>query len=89
VGAAKGLAFLHEADTPVIYRDFKASNILLESVSTRTYLLLHYQLRSVPFISPFRPCIHTHTHARTTSSMPQQYTATVSVSYGQATTFLN
>jgi len=30
-GAAKGLAFLHEADTPVIYRDFKASNILLES----------------------------------------------------------
>jgi serine/threonine protein kinase len=34
VGAAKGLAFLHEADTPVIYRDFKASNILLDSVST-------------------------------------------------------
>jgi serine/threonine protein kinase len=34
VGAAKGLAFLHEAETPVIYRDFKASNILLDSVST-------------------------------------------------------
>ncbi|XP_047077963.1 serine/threonine-protein kinase RIPK-like [Lolium rigidum] len=31
VGAAKGLSFLHEAETPVIYRDFKASNILLES----------------------------------------------------------
>lgn len=30
VGAAKGLAFLHHADTPVIYRDFKASNILLD-----------------------------------------------------------
>ncbi|KAM0917696.1 hypothetical protein ACQ4PT_009163 [Festuca glaucescens] len=30
VGAAKGLAFLHNADTPVIYRDFKASNILLD-----------------------------------------------------------
>jgi len=31
VGAAKGLAFLHDADLPVIYRDFKASNILLDS----------------------------------------------------------
>ncbi|KAF7058878.1 hypothetical protein CFC21_065852 [Triticum aestivum] len=31
VGAAKGLAFLHGADPPVIYRDFKASNILLDS----------------------------------------------------------
>ncbi|XP_047042930.1 probable serine/threonine-protein kinase PBL16 [Lolium rigidum] len=29
-GAAKGLAFLHNTDTPVIYRDFKASNILLD-----------------------------------------------------------
>ncbi|VAI32430.1 unnamed protein product [Triticum turgidum subsp. durum] len=31
VGTAKGLAFLHDADPPVIYRDFKASNILLDS----------------------------------------------------------
>ncbi|AEC05986.1 Protein kinase domain [Arabidopsis suecica] len=30
-GAATGLQFLHEAENPVIYRDFKASNILLDS----------------------------------------------------------
>jgi serine/threonine protein kinase len=39
VGAAKGLAFLHDADTPVIYRDFKASNILLDSVSTIPFFI--------------------------------------------------
>ncbi|KAF7814035.1 putative receptor-like protein kinase [Senna tora] len=31
IGAAKGLAFLHEEEQPVIYRDFKASNILLDA----------------------------------------------------------
>jgi serine/threonine protein kinase len=30
LGAARGLAFLHEAQPPVIYRDFKTSNILLD-----------------------------------------------------------
>ncbi|KAH7351903.1 hypothetical protein KP509_19G019400 [Ceratopteris richardii] len=30
LGAARGLAFLHDADTHVIYRDFKAANILLD-----------------------------------------------------------
>ncbi|CAN8327837.1 unnamed protein product [Cochlearia groenlandica] len=31
IGAARGLAFLHSSEREVIYRDFKASNILLDS----------------------------------------------------------
>eukprot|EP00262_Sarcandra_glabra_P006828 TRINITY_DN19385_c0_g1_i1.p1 TRINITY_DN19385_c0_g1~~TRINITY_DN19385_c0_g1_i1.p1 ORF type:complete len:407 (+),score=31.39 TRINITY_DN19385_c0_g1_i1:180-1400(+) len=31
IGAARGLAFLHTSDKQVIYRDFKASNILLDA----------------------------------------------------------
>ncbi|KAF3784223.1 putative receptor-like protein kinase, partial [Nymphaea thermarum] len=30
LGAARGLAFLHESEKPVIFRDFKTSNILLD-----------------------------------------------------------
>ncbi|CDP17566.1 unnamed protein product [Coffea canephora] len=31
IGAARGLAFLHTTEKQVIYQDFKASNILLDS----------------------------------------------------------
>jgi len=34
IGAARGLAFLHSSEKHVIYRDFKASNILLDTVRT-------------------------------------------------------
>lgn len=36
IGAARGLAFLHTSEK-VIYRDFKASNILLDGVSLLNY----------------------------------------------------
>ncbi|WJX63441.1 hypothetical protein P8452_48328 [Trifolium repens] len=34
LGAAKGLAFLHSAETKAAYREFKTSNVLLDSVIT-------------------------------------------------------
>lgn len=40
IGAAKGLAFLHSEEESVIYRDFKASNILLDAVKDHLLLLL-------------------------------------------------
>lgn len=41
LGAAKGLAFLHNIESKVIYRDFKTSNILLDSVcSLEAWLII-------------------------------------------------
>ena len=40
LGAANGLAFLHEAEKPVIYRDFKASNILLDNVGIGIFIII-------------------------------------------------
>ena len=52
LGAAKGLAFLHEeAEKPVIYRDFKTSNILLDAVCLRSQELW-FSLIVLPLASP-------------------------------------
>lgn len=40
IGAAKGLSFLHDAESQVIYRDFKASNILLDAVCLRRTIFM-------------------------------------------------
>lgn len=40
IGAARGLTFLHTSDRQVIYRDFKASNILLDGVKFFAHKLL-------------------------------------------------
>jgi serine/threonine protein kinase len=61
VGAAKGLAFLHEGDNPVIYRDFKASNILLDPVSYWCFTMHQQKLLQILFVnSSSNPALSHH-----------------------------
>lgn len=50
LGAAKGLAYLHSPEAKVIYRDFKSSNILLDSVCIFSFV---FGISFKNFIFPF------------------------------------
>lgn len=42
IQTARGLSFLHGSKPQIIFRDFKASNILLDTVCSITKITLHY-----------------------------------------------
>ena len=51
--SARGLAFLHTLDKQVIFRDFKASNILLDGV--RSYTIMPHKLINYDLIIILKP----------------------------------
>jgi len=76
VGAAKGLAFLHEAEQPVIFRDFKASNILLDSVRITLHLLFDCSIyRMIFFICTVFSVKKSYTYIQAyLTTMPLKFT---------------
>jgi len=44
IDVARGLSFLHNLDANVIYRDLKASNILLDSVCCDIFKVFEYEV---------------------------------------------
>nr|GMC96007.1 receptor-like cytoplasmic kinase 176 [Ipomoea batatas] len=61
LGAAKGLAYLHGPEAKVIYRDFKSSNVLIDSVCKTLFTiefqsaLRHYTFRQVLLLTDSLP----------------------------------
>jgi serine/threonine protein kinase len=51
--AARGIAFLHAAERPLIYRDLKTSNILLDEVPSPTFHTMFNPFVSIYLCVPF------------------------------------